>query len=411
MDDINMNFLKDLPEIEELLSKKFENRIPNVNGHLHTPYSFSSFDDISQIFQLAESEKVEVLGINDFFVSDGYHEFYEYALKSRKFPLFNVEFIGLMPELQKENVTINDPSNPGRIYFSGKGLNYPFQVSEANKQFLDELIDESQKQIMEMVQKVNRLLQPIHPSLELNYDNIKSKYAKELVRERHIAKAIRIIAERNFPDESAKKEFYTQLFDAAPKADPGNIPEIENEIRGKLLKAGGAAFVPESLKSFPSVGRIKEYILDAGGIPCYPVLLDDRKGNLITRFESDWSFLDEQLKALDIHMVELIPSRNSVEKLREFIQYFVEKRYVISLGSEHNTPGIFPVEVKIDGTNTLPDDLKEISYNGACVIAAHQYLKAKGKDGFVTPQGKRTDTNIADFVKLGNAVIKNVIGD
>jgi len=114
---------------------------------------------------------------------------------------------------------------------------------------------------------------------------------------------------------------------------------------------------------------------------------------------------------MDIHMLELIPSRNSTEKLREFIQYFVGKGYVISMGSEHNTPGIFPVEVKIDGTNTLPDDLKEISYHGACVIAAHQYLKAKGKDGFVTPQGKRTDTKIADFIKLGNAVIKNVISE
>ncbi|WP_347838463.1 PHP domain-containing protein [uncultured Draconibacterium sp.] len=404
-----MNFLKEFPDVETLMRIGGDIEIPNVNGHIHTPYSFSSFDRISQIFDLAKDEEVEVLGINDFFVSDGFNEFYSFAVKNGVFPLFNVEFIGLIPELQRRNVTINDPSNPGRIYFSGKGLNYPYRVSEENKQFLEELIKESQKQVAKMIEKVNYLLQAIYPEMNLTYDEVKEKYAKELVRERHIAKAIRILVDENYPKMSGKRMFYTELFDIEPKANPEDIPAIENEIRSRLLKAGGLAFVPESPASFPAVDRIKEYILDAGGIPCYPVLLDDRKGNLITGFESDWEQMDERLKTMNVHMLELIPSRNSVEKLREFVKFFTRKGYVVSLGSEHNTPGIFPLEVKIDGEHELPEDLKKVSYEGACVIAAHQYLKTNGLEGFVTPDGNRTGKSLEDLKALGNAVIKELI--
>jgi hypothetical protein len=404
-----MNFLKEYPDIDTLMRIGGDVSIPHVNCHIHTPYSFSSFDNIAQIFDLAKGEEVDVLGINDFFLCDGYNEFYNYAVKNGVFPLFNVEFIGLIPELQRRNVTINDPNNPGRIYLSGKGLNYPYRVSEESKKFLDDLIAESQKQVTKMIEKVNYLLQSIYPEMSLTYNDIKSKYAKQLVRERHIAKAVRILVEKNYPKKSGKMMFYTELFDVEPRSNPEDIPAIENEIRSKLLKAGGSAFVPESPASFPPVERISEYILDAGGIPCYPVLLDDRKGNVITVFERDWEFMDEQLKAMNVHMIELIPSRNSVPKLRELIKYFTKKGYVISLGSEHNTPGVFPIEVKVDGEDILPEDLKKVSYDGACVIAAHQYLKANGEEGFVSANGDRTQRAVAEMITLGNAVIKEMI--
>ena len=100
-----MNFLKDFPGAVALLEKGTDKKLPNVNGHVHTPYSFSSFEAISQIFELAEKEDVEVIGINDFFVADGYDQFYNSAVKARKFPLFNVEFIGLIPAFQQKGIT------------------------------------------------------------------------------------------------------------------------------------------------------------------------------------------------------------------------------------------------------------------------------------------------------------------
>ena len=100
-----------------------------ANGHIHTPYSFSAFTDLESLFSMAKSENISLLGINDFYVTDGYSSFYDGCLKNRIFPLFNIEFIGLMKDEQKKGIRINDPNNPGRIYFCGKGLDYPFHLS------------------------------------------------------------------------------------------------------------------------------------------------------------------------------------------------------------------------------------------------------------------------------------------
>ena len=404
-----MSFLTNLPDVEALLSKRFEKSGINVNGHIHTPYSFSSFQGINKIFQLAKDENVDVVGINDFYVTSGYAEFYKKSKEFNKFPLFNVEFIGLIPSFQEGGITVNDPNNPGRMYFSGKGLNFPLTLSDESKVFIENLLAESQNQMKEMAQKAEDLLKSIYPFLDLKYKDIKSKYAEELVRERHIAKAIRVIIEDRYPAAAERKLFYTQLFDGVPKSNINDQVAIENEIRGKLLKAGGAAFVPESPESFPSIDDIQDFILKAGGIPCYPVLLDDRKGNLITKFEGNWEKMDMYLKSMNVHALELIPSRNSIAKLREFVQFFSEKDYTISFGSEHNTPGLFPLEVKIDGEQVLPDDLKEVAYKGACVIAAHQYLHAKNLDGYVLENGDRTAYSVQQLEELGNAVIKTYL--
>lgn len=384
--------------------------ILNVNGHVHSPYSFCSFNSIEQMFKMANEEDVHVLGINDFFTMDGYPEFDRLSKQYKVYPQFNVEFIGLLSDLQEKGIRINDPNNPGRIYFSGKGLSYPLVINSENKAFIDGLISESQRQIKEMTAKASALVTAIEPELRFTYESVKAAYAEELVRERHIAKAIRIAVFEKYADEADRKAFFVKLYDGkAVKADLNDVASVENELRGNLLKSGGKAFVEEDPKAFPPLKRIIEFILNAGGIPCYPVLLDDKKGNILTEFESHWEAMDAILQELNVHAVELIPSRNSVEKLREFVQYFRAKGYVVFLGSEHNTPGVFPVEVKIEGTQVLPDDLKHVSYEGACLIAAHQHLHANDQAGYVDGEGNADTQNIESYIKMGDEVIKSFI--
>ncbi len=126
--------LKDFPGKDELIFE-FESmpepEIPQVNGHIHTPYSFSSFFNMSQIFDQALEENVRVLGINDFFMADGYNDFYELAHDNKIFPMFNIEIVGLLKKEQYKNFRINDPNNPGRTYISGKGLDFPFELDPA----------------------------------------------------------------------------------------------------------------------------------------------------------------------------------------------------------------------------------------------------------------------------------------
>ena len=44
----------------------------NVNAHLHTPYSFSAFDKLTDALDRAVAENVRVVGVNDFYSMDGY---------------------------------------------------------------------------------------------------------------------------------------------------------------------------------------------------------------------------------------------------------------------------------------------------------------------------------------------------
>ena len=46
----------------------------NVNCHLHTPYSFSAFEDIDDALNRAVAEDVKVVGINDFYTSKVFKE-------------------------------------------------------------------------------------------------------------------------------------------------------------------------------------------------------------------------------------------------------------------------------------------------------------------------------------------------
>ena len=54
--------------------KKHRPEAVKVNAHLHTPYSFSAFDDIPQALDMAVQEGVKVVGINDFYTMEGYGE-------------------------------------------------------------------------------------------------------------------------------------------------------------------------------------------------------------------------------------------------------------------------------------------------------------------------------------------------
>ena len=70
----------------------------DVNAHLHTPYSFSAFSDVKQALDMAASEGVKVVGINDFYSMDGYREWKEGCAERALFPLFGIEFISLNAE-------------------------------------------------------------------------------------------------------------------------------------------------------------------------------------------------------------------------------------------------------------------------------------------------------------------------
>jgi len=379
-----------------------------VNAHIHTPYSFSSFAGLEQAFEMAVSENIKALGINDFYVTDGYGEFAALARQNNIYPLFNIEAIALSKELQDKGIRVNDPNNPGRTYICGKGLNYPVTLNDLYREMLESVKAESQRQIVEMLEKLNAWLKNAGLDFILTYNEVRSRFARRLVRERHIAQALRVAVFEHYADDAQRREALQKMYGGGASAvDIHDAAALENELRNNLLKAGKKAFVPEDEKAFLSIEQVCAIILNGGGIPCYPVLLDDAAGN-ITEFEVDREQLRKSLTELNIGCIELIPNRNRLEIMEPFVRFFYEKGFVVTFGTEHNAPGLIPLTPCCSGNTPLTDFLVQVNYEGACVIAAHQHLQTRGKSGFINENGKPRTEKRNDLAQLGDKVIMNL---
>jgi len=406
-----MDLWKIFPEKEELL-KWFEEhgdgQVRLVNAHLHTPYSFSAFTDISQALNMAVNENISVAGINDFYTTNGYSEWAKGCAERKIFPLFNIEYISLNSSDQAAGIKVNDPNNPGRTYLSGKGLSFPARLDEPYSSKLQSVLKESNLQVKQMCAKLNELLMKINAGILLSYDEIKAGMTKGMVRERHLAKALRMKINHYFVTAFERKMFYKTIFGGKElKSDIGNSAAIENEIRGNLLKAGGAAFIPESPEAFLDMDMVCRMILESGGIPTYPFLADDINGNF-TDFEAPKETVIEILRARNICSVEFITTRNSIAVLEEYADFFNKNGFVVTFGSEHNTPAMEPVELFARNNTPLSPLLLEINYEGACITAAHQFLVATEGTGYVNIDGKPDMEKREYFKTLGKALIEYI---
>ncbi|MDP4292789.1 MAG: hypothetical protein Q8908_17035 [Bacteroidota bacterium] len=373
---------------------------------MHTPYSFSAFKDIPQALDMAVAENVKVVGINDFYTTDGYSEWAEACADRKLFPLFNIEFISLNRDDQAAGIKVNDPNNPGRTYLSGKGLAFPAKLDEPYASSLHSVRRESNIQTQKMCTRLNHLLDNCRATIVLDYDEIRKTMTKGMVRERHLAKALREKISNKYPATENQKKFYKNLFGGKElKSDISNTAAVENEIRGNLLKAGGAAFIPETPEAFLDMEMVCKIILNAGGIPTYPFLADDSNGKF-TEFEAPKETVIEILRKRNICSIEFITTRNSIEVLEEYASYFYNEGFVVTFGTEHNTPAMEPVELFARKHTPLTQTLLDINYAGACITAAHQYLVATKGTGYVDKNGKPDLKNRESYIQLGKALIE-----
>jgi hypothetical protein len=376
-----------------------------VNAHLHTPYSFSAFESIDQALDMAKQEEVKVVGINDFYTPDGYQAWAEGCKKRALYPLFNIEFISLNEEDQKAGLRVNDPGNPGRTYLSGKGLSFPFKLEEPYASQLAAVRAEANAQVEAMCGKVNELLKANEAGFSLDFATIKQELTEGSVRERHLAKALRLKVYENRSGENIKALFEKLFGGKALKAPVSDHAAVENEIRGNLLKAGGAAFVPEDPKAFLPMETVRQIILKAGGIPTYPFLADDTKGSF-TDFEGDIRKAARTLKERGFYSAEFITTRNTMDALEIYAEYLVKHGFIVTFGSEHNTPAMGPITLTSRSKTPLSKKLQQINYQGACVIAAHQHFVKNGQPGYVNAEGTAAVERRDEFIKLGESLLK-----
>jgi hypothetical protein len=289
---------------------------------------------------------------------------------------------------------------------SGKGLAYPLILKDPYLSQLNNVKAESNKHVEKMCEKLNEILVSIEAPFTISFAEVEKKLTKGSIRERHLAKALRMKVSEAFSIEADQIAFYQKVFGGkAIKSNISDVAAVENEIRGNLLKAGGAAFVPESPEAFLDMELVCKIIVAAGGIPTYPFLADFGN-NEFTDFEADKEKTLEILKQRGFASIEFIPTRNTAEVLEDYTNFFWYNGFVVTFGTEHNTPAMEPLEVFVQKNKPLSPRMLEINYQSACVVAAHQHLVKQGLRGYIDENGLADFAKRDEYILLGEKLIK-----
>jgi predicted metal-dependent phosphoesterase TrpH len=386
-------------------------RLP-ANAHIHLPPNFSAFDTISKATDLAADQSVGVLGVSNYYDYSVYGPFTENALAHNIFPLYGLEIIAMIDGLRNSGVLTNDPGNPGKIYICGKGITTFSDMSPRGAEILQKIRDNDRDRMTTMTSKLDTVCRERGfdaaidgaAVIDMIVDRHNSPRGTVYIQERHIAQAFQ---EALFTrvGEYQRAPVLAELLGQDTK-DADDDVGVQGEIRSHLMKAGKPAFVDES---FVALEEAVELILQFGGIPSYPTLADGTSP--ICTFEDPVDELLQNLRNYNFHAAEFIPIRNTADVLTTYATAMRDAGMVVTGGTEHNTLDLIGIEPTCVGKEPVPDSVKEIFWEGACVVAAHQYLGHRGESGFVDHAGEpnsdysSANERIEAFSRLGAAII------
>jgi hypothetical protein len=402
---------------EQLESMAACERLPSVrrkvNAHIHLPPNFSAFETVRQAVALASEQGVRVLGASNYYDFRIYADLAAEAHRHRIFPLFGLEIIVLLEDLAAAGVLINDPGNPGKMYICGKGLVRFEPMTAVAQDLISQIRRNDEARMRRMVEEMDSLFTARGVKTGLTAEEITDRIvshhgvARESVclQERHIAQAFQEALFELFRPAN-RIEKLSSITGIQSEAAPDNHVKVQNEIRTHLMKMGKPAFIPESFLNFAEAYRL---ILELGGIPCYPTLADGTSP--ICAYEDPPEKLVQLLLANRIYCAEFIPVRNRPEVLERYVRAMRAAGLVITGGTEHNTLDLIPLEPACIGGAAVPDEIEEIFWEGACVVAAHQFLRLHGRCGYVDDAGELNpafgngERRIDYFRRLGAAVV------
>ncbi|MDQ2731796.1 MAG: hypothetical protein M3Y56_09075, partial [Armatimonadota bacterium] len=340
-----------------------------VNSHIHLPPNFSAFETTAQAMELAGEQDIRVLGVSNYYDYSVYDDFAGRAKDMGIFPLFGLEIITLIDDLVREGVKINDPGNPGKMYICGKGITRWDPMSDTARKLLQTIRDNDSERMRAVVDKLASVFAARGVPVALDTAAIKARIVTRhgsppetvYLQERHVAQAFQEVLFATIPqDEQAGA--LERVFGTASKAGPDDAVGVQNEIRSHLLKAGKPAFVPETFVDFD---HAYELILALGGIPCYPTLADGVSP--ICPFEEPVEKLAANLKERGVYCAEFIPIRNTPEVLSHYVQSMRDAGLFVTAGTEHNTLDLIALEPTCLNGDAIPEDIKDIFWEGACV--------------------------------------------
>ncbi|MHC4424160.1 MAG: PHP domain-containing protein, partial [Planctomycetota bacterium] len=235
----------------------------DVNLHCHTFFSYNTYGySPSKFAWLARKTGIVVAGIIDFDVLDGLDEFLEAARMLGLKACAGLETRVFVPEFSTR--VINSPGEPGISYHMGVGFPTA-KLQGQQKDFLLRLHKTAEQRNRDLVNRVNKFLQPV----ELDYErDVLVLTPSGNATERHICLAYARKARDIFGDTSALKQFWAQKLSC--DVEPLGLPEgreLLNMIRARTMKRGGIGYVAPDQGSFPSMADVNRFALAAGAIP------------------------------------------------------------------------------------------------------------------------------------------------
>ena len=371
-----------LDALRELCAQLGERPRRGTNSHIHTNESFSVFRSPSEAVWQAAREGLAVLGINDHYTIAGYEEFRRACEIAGIAATFSLEALAMDRAAEAGGLLLNDPHNPGRVYLCGKGVTRVPPDSSAPMQKLARMRAALARRNREMAAKVAQIFRERLNSEEgPTWEVVRGLTPRGNATERHVAWAtlarLRALAvERQAP----LAQVIERCCAATPPAGADDAA-LQIFVRAKLLSAGAPGYVPESEEAFVSSEELRQIFLAFGAIPTYPVL-----GNPVTSGERDIEALLDRLEAADFYAIEVIPHRNTRERLAEIVSAARRRWWPVFNGTEHNTPEARPL---LDPF-ALDPEFEPWFRQSTALLLGHQRLVGRGEEGFVGQNGRPT---------------------
>jgi hypothetical protein len=352
-----------------------------TNCHIHTSESFSVFRSPAEAVWQAAREGIAVLGINDHYTVAGHEEFRRACEVAGIAAGFSMEAVAVDREAAEAGLKLNDPDNPGRIYLCGKGITRNPAESSPEMRNLARMRAALERRNREITRKVAELFRDRLGADGPTWEDVVGLTPRGNATERHVAFAV-LLRLRELATQQGKPpaEIMTALCGSTPPAE-GDDATLQIFLRAKLLKAGAPCFVREDPDAFVSVADLRGIFLAFGSIPTYPVL-----GNPVLAGEQNIEALLDRLESMGFYAVEVIPTRNTRERLAEIVSAARRRWWPVFNGTEHNTPESRPL---LDPFYLDPE-FEPWFRQSTALLLGHQRLVAQGKQGFVDLQGTPT---------------------
>jgi len=370
-----------LSALRQLCAQLPPRRKRGTNCHIHTSESFSVFRSPTEAVWQAAREGLAVLGINDHYTVAGHEEFRRACEIAGIAAAFSLEAVAMDRAAEAQGMLLNDPDNPGRVYLCGKGVTRVPSETSAEMQNLARMRAALERRNREITEKVGALFKERMHADGPTWESVRALTPRGNVTERHVAwAALECLRDWAAVHGVPLSEAITRCCGAAPPAGDDDAA-WQIFLRAKLLKAGAPCFLRESEEAFVSVEELRRIFLAYGSIPTYPIL-----GNPVTSGERDVEALLERLEAAGFYAVEVIPHRNTRERLSEIVSTARRRWWPVFNGTEHNTPEAKPI---LDPF-ALDPEFEPWFRASTALLLGHQRLIARGQEGFVDLQGRPT---------------------